>query len=128
MYADAELDASVFGYARVALHHRVLDFDRAADCVDDAAKLDQRAVAGALDDAAVMHRDRRVDEIAAQGAQPRQGAVLVRACEPAEADHIDHEDRRKLPGLAHRVPPAVGTLAQKTAGICLNQFASDRSR
>ena len=33
----------------------------------------------------------------------------------------------ELSGLAHRVPPAVGTLAQKTAGICLNQFANDRS-
>ena len=47
--ADAELDASVIGNAGVALDHAALQFDRAADCVDDAAELDDRAVAGALD-------------------------------------------------------------------------------
>ena len=46
------------------------------------------AVARALDDAPVMHGDRRIDEIAAQRPQPRQGAILVRAGQPAVADHI----------------------------------------
>ena len=37
--------------------HGVLNFDGAAHCVDDAAELDDRAVAGALDDAAVVDGD-----------------------------------------------------------------------
>ena len=79
MDADAEFDATVVRHAGVALDHGVLNLDRAAHGVDDAAEFDQRAVAGALHHAAIVHRDGRVDEVAAQRAEPRQGAVLVRA-------------------------------------------------
>ncbi len=85
MNADAKLDAPVGRHAGVALDHGVLHFDRAAHGVDDAAELDDRAVAGALDDAAVMHGDGGIDQIAAQRAQPRQRAILVRAGEPADS-------------------------------------------
>ena len=54
------------------------------------------AVAGALDDAPVMHGDGRVDQIAAQRPQPRQDAILVRAGEPAVADHVRAKNRRKF--------------------------------
>ena len=50
MDADAELDAALGRQARVAFDQAALDFDRAADGVDDAAELDDRAVASALDD------------------------------------------------------------------------------
>jgi hypothetical protein len=43
------------------------NFDRAAQGVDPAAELHDRAVAGALDDAAVMRRDPGVDEVACGG-------------------------------------------------------------
>ena len=66
-------------HARVALDHPVLHFDRAAHRVDHAAELDHAPVAGALDHAAVVDCDRRVDEIAAQRPEPRQRAILVRA-------------------------------------------------
>ena len=59
MNADAELDALLGRHAGVALDHAVLHFDGAAHGVDDAAELDDAAVAGALDDAAVMHGDGR---------------------------------------------------------------------
>ena len=72
MDADAELDATFGRQAGVALDHAVLHFDRAAHRVDHAAELDDRAVAGALDDAPVMHSDDGVDEIAAQAPQPRK--------------------------------------------------------
>ena len=49
-----------------------------------------------------MHGDGRVDQVAAQRAQPRQGAILVRAREPGIADDIGGQYRRDLPGLAHR--------------------------
>ena len=104
MNADAELDASLGRHAGVALDHAVLHLDGAAHGVDDAAKLDEAAVAGALDDASVMRSDRGIDQIAAQPAQPRQGAILVRSREPAVADDIRDQDRRDLPGLAHSAP------------------------
>ena len=44
----------------IALLHR----DRAAHRIDDAGKLDKQAVAGGLDDAAVMLGDCRIDDLA----------------------------------------------------------------
>ena len=90
--------------ARVALDHGVLHFEGAAHRVDDAAELDDAAVAGALDDAAMMHGDCGIDQIAAQRAQSRQGSIFVRASEPAIADHIRDQNRRNLPGFAHGAP------------------------
>ena len=78
-----------------------LHFDRAAHGVDHAAELDEAAVAGALDDAAVMRGDGGIDQIAAQPPEPRQRAILVRAGEPAIADDVGDQDRRDFPGLAH---------------------------
>ena len=106
--ADAKLDAPLFGHTGVAFNHRVLDLDRAAHRVDHAAKLDDRPVAGAFDDAAVVHGDGRINEIAAQRSQPRQGAVLVRAGQAAEADHVGGEDRGELASLCHPRPLRVG--------------------
>ena len=65
-------------HAGIALDHAVLHLDRAPHRVDDAAKLDQAPVAGALDDAPTMRGDGGVDQIAAQPPQPRQRAILVR--------------------------------------------------
>ena len=81
MNADAELDAAVRQDAGVALDHRVLNFERAAHGVDHGAEFDQRAVAGALDHAPVVNRDRRVDQVAAERPQPRERAILVGAGE-----------------------------------------------
>ena len=88
----------------VALDHAVLDFDRAAHRVDDAAELDDAAVAGALDDAPVMHGDGWIDEVAAKRPQPRQRAILVRAGESAVADNVGDQDRRDLSRLCHGAP------------------------
>ena len=91
-------------HAGVALDQAVLHFDGAAHRVDHAAELDQAAVAGALDDAAVMHGDGGIDQVAAQPPQPRERAILVRAREPAVADHVGDQDRGNFPGLAHGAP------------------------
>ena len=104
MDADAELDAAVFRHARIAFDHAALQFDRAAHRVDHAAELDQRPVAGAFDHAPVMDGDGRVDQVAAQSPEPRKRALLVRAREPAVADHIGGEDRGKLPAFGHGSP------------------------
>ena len=101
MNADAKFDPALRRQARVAFDHAVLHFDRAAHGVDHAAKFDQAAVAGALDDAAVMEGDGRIDQVAAQRPEPRQDAILVRSREPAIADNIRNQYRRNFPGLAH---------------------------
>ena len=62
----------------------VLHLDRAAHRVNDAAKLDDAAVAGAFDDAAVMDSDGRIDEVAAKRPKPRESPVLVGPGKPAE--------------------------------------------
>ena len=124
MDADAKLDALVRGDPGVALDEAVLHLDRAADRVDHAAKLDETAVAGALDDAPMMRGDGGIDQIAAQAPKPRQGAILVGAGEPAVADHVGDQDRRDFPGLAHgvwRAPRPASRLAQK---IIQNRFVS----
>ena len=71
MDANPEFDARSARHASVALDHAVLDFNGAAHCVDHTAELDDDAVAGALDDAAVMRGDRGINQIAAQAPQPR---------------------------------------------------------
>ena len=73
------------------------------------------AVAGALDDAAVMGGDGGVDEVAAQTPKPRERAIFVGAGEPAVSDDVRDQDRREFAGLAHRAPLGVATLAQMPA-------------
>ena len=65
MNAEAELDATLVRRASVALDEAGLHFDGAANGVDHAAELDKAAVAGSLDNAAVMQGDGGVDQIAA---------------------------------------------------------------
>ena len=77
MSADAEFDAPFGAARRRCADHAVLHFNGTTRRVDDAAELDDGAVAGALDDPAMMHGDRRVDQVAAQGPEPRQRPVLV---------------------------------------------------
>ena len=55
-----------------------------------------------------------IDQIAAQRPQPRQNAILVRAREPAIADHVRDQDRRNLPGLAHGAPSGRRAAYHKT--------------
>ena len=102
MHAHAEHDPPVLGHARVALDHGVLDLDRAAHRVDGAPKLDDRPVAGALDHAALVDGDGRVDEVAAQRPQAGQQPLLVRPGEAREADDVGDEDRGEFPGFGHR--------------------------
>ena len=79
MDADPEFDALVGRDLGVALDHRPFYFDGAVHRIDDAAEFNDAAVAGALDDAAVMHRDGRVDQIAPKGPKPCEDAIFIRA-------------------------------------------------
>src|SRR5262245_30509837 len=66
MYADPKINSPIRWKTCITLDHTVLHFHRTADRVDHAAKLDQSPVAGALDDAPMMHCDGRINEIAPQ--------------------------------------------------------------
>ena len=101
MNADPEHDALIGRHSDVALDHRVLNCDRAPHRFDDAAEFDQSPVAGALEHAAVLARDRGVDEVGAQRPQPRERPILVRARHAAEADDVGGQDRGDFAGLAH---------------------------
>ena len=79
MDADTELDAPLGRKPSIALDHAALHLDGAAHGVDYAAKFDKRAIACPLDDAAVMHGDGRVDQVASERPQSRQCAILIRA-------------------------------------------------
>ena len=59
-----------------------LDFDGTVHCVDHTAKLDDAAVAGALDDAAVMDRDGRVDQVAPERPKAGEDSFLIDAGQP----------------------------------------------
>src|ERR1700733_2685100 len=72
MNADAKFDALVRRDPCVALDHAGLHLDRAADRVHHAAELDDRAVAGTLNDASAVGGDSRVDQVAAEAAQARK--------------------------------------------------------
>jgi hypothetical protein len=101
MNANPELDAALVGHARVALDHRVLDFDGATHGVHHGAEFHQRAVACPLDHAPMVDRDGRIDEVAAQRSKPREGAVFVGAGKATEADHVRGENRRKFAHFGH---------------------------
>jgi hypothetical protein len=88
-------------------------FDRAAHRVHHAAELHNSSIAGALDDATTVHGDYWINQIAADRPEPSQRTLFVSTGEPAITDHIRDEDCRNFPGLAHRPPSDVGTLAQK---------------
>ena len=61
-----ELDATLRRKTRVALDHAILHLDCAANGIDDASELYEDAVTRPLDDAAVMHGDGGIDQIASQ--------------------------------------------------------------
>ncbi len=112
--ADAKFDAFVERNPRVAFDHGVLHFDGAAHRVDDAAELDDAAVAGAFDDPAVMNGDCGINQIAAQRAQSRQGSIFVRASQPAITDHIRDQESPQFSGFrSWRTLRASCGLAQK---------------
>jgi hypothetical protein len=88
MDADTELDAPLGRQPSIALDHAALHLDGATNRIDNAAEFDKRAIACPLDDAAVMHGDGRVDQVASECPQSRQCAILIGSGQPAVPDHI----------------------------------------
>jgi hypothetical protein len=112
MDADAEFDAAFGRQAGIALDQTVLHLDGATHGIDNAAKLNETAVAGSLDDAPVMRVDGGINQIAPQPPEPRQRAILVRSRKTAVSDDIRDQNRRDFPG-PRRPPHAPCRLAQR---------------
>ena len=119
MNADPEIDALNRRQAGVALDHACLHLDRAADGVDHAAELDDDPIARPFDDPPMVEGDGRINEIAAESPKARKSTLLIGAGEPAIANNIRGQDRRKFARLAHVASHGVATLAQMPAPMCL---------
>ncbi len=63
----------------VPLGHRLLHRDRTAHRIDDTGKLHQQAVAGGLDDAALVLGDLRIEKLMAQRLEAFERAFFVRS-------------------------------------------------
>jgi hypothetical protein len=74
-------------------------------------------VAGALDDPAMVGRDGRIDEIAGQAPDAREGSLLVGAGEAAVSDDAGDQNRCELPGPAHAASTAGTQLAARIAAV-----------
>src|SRR4051794_37465393 len=68
--ADPEDDPLIIGCFCVPFLHFTLDRDSTGDGLNDARELDQEAIAGRLDDAALVFTDFGVDQFAAMGSEP----------------------------------------------------------
>ena len=110
MDADPKFDALVRRDLSVALDHRPLDFNGAVHCVDDTAELDDAAVAGALDDAPVVHGDGRdrSGRCGAPAAAPESG--------PRRLRQAANSRRRRTP----RSPPVFGSRPRRYAAATVS--------
>ena len=82
------------------------------------------------DDAAVMDRDRGIDQIASRRPEPRERAILIGAGKPAVSDDVGDQDRDKLTGLAHSSGnPALRSPsnANCSTGLCFKSHLMERS-
>ena len=104
MDADAELDATLRRKTRVALDHAILHLDCAANGIDDASELYEDAVTRPLDDAAVMHGDGGIDQIASQRSEAGKCPLLVGPGKLAESDHIRRKKAASFRVSAMAVP------------------------
>jgi hypothetical protein len=120
MYPDAKLDAALGRNPGVAFNHAVLHFDRAAHRVHHAAELNNGSIAGSLDDAAVVHGDYGINQIAADRPKPRQRTIFVRAGEPAVTDYVRDKDSRDFSGLGHWTLQRKATLTESPTQSCRN--------
>ena len=97
-------DAARLRHLGLAVGHRGLDRDGAFDGVDHARELDQQAIAGGLDDMAVVVGDLRVDQLATMRLLAHDRVLFVEFHKPGEADHVGGENCREAP-FHGMIPP-----------------------
>jgi hypothetical protein len=106
--ADAKLDAPLAGQLRIAVNHPTLHFGGAAYRVDDAGEFREHAVAGVLDNAALVFPDLRIDQLPEMRLEAFVRPFLVRPHQARIAGHIGGKDRGETAGRGHGSgsPPA----------------------
>jgi hypothetical protein len=85
--------AALVGEVQISAGHRALDFAGTAHRVDHAGKFCQHAIAGDLDDAAVMLADLRIDQFDEMRLEAFVRAFLIGTHQTRIAHHIGGEDR-----------------------------------
>ena len=101
---NTETNPRVGRHLRCVFRHCALNCDRAADGIDNAVELHQKAIAPGPYNAAPMGGNLRIDEGPADRPDRRKGALLVDPHEPGVADDISAEDDSEsvlYPGFAH---------------------------
>ena len=89
---DPAGDSLSLRYPGIAFDHSPLQRECAGDRFDGASELDQKGVAGRLDDAPAMFGDFGVDQLAPMRFQPRQGVFFVGLHQPAAACNVRGEN------------------------------------
>jgi hypothetical protein len=113
VHADPESDPLFFRCRGIPLDHRPLYGQRAGNRFDHAHELDQQAIAGRLDDPAVVLCDHRIDQLATVGFKARECPFLALARLPRIARDIGRQYRHQ-PALDafprhHSAPRSEGT-------------------
>src|SRR5262249_44141855 len=88
-------DPLILGRPRIALGHATLDGDRTGDGLNDARELDEDAITGCLDDAALVFGNLGVDEFAAMCSEPCESAGFVLSHKAAISGDIGGENGRE---------------------------------
>ena len=97
----AEIDADAIDKAPgllnpdIAFRFKPLDFHRAAQRIDDTVELDQQGIAHGLHEAAVMRRDRRLEDLTQVGLEAGARSLLVGLTQADIANDIHNEDSGK---------------------------------
>ena len=91
--------------------------DCAANGIDDASELYEDAVTRPLDDAAVMHGDGGIDQIASQRSEAGKCPLLVGPGKLAESDHIRRKKAASFRVSAMAVPSPHARLARLLIGL-----------
>jgi len=90
--------AALLREIQIAVGHRALNFARTTHRIDDAGEFCQHAVAGGLDDAAVMLADLRIHQLDEVRLQAFVRAFLIGAHQARIAHLIGGEDRSETTG------------------------------
>jgi hypothetical protein len=113
--ADAQLDPAGRRDTSIPPGHCLRHRDHAAHRIDDAHKFHQHAVAGGLDDAAMMFADFPIEELAAQRFEAFERALLVRSHQPRIPRHIGGKDRGETSARSHPLHPALRSPSSRWA-------------
>jgi hypothetical protein len=110
---DANTKAHLGLWAIIPFSHLLLDGHGAGDCIHSAGELDQQSISGALDDAAIVGGDRRIDDLAAVSLEGFERACLIGSHQTRITDDISRQYRRQppiQPLLAHKGIPVTMSL------------------